>query len=400
MKKTTKHGSPGSRSANDTIVISRRLAIYRNLSSAVFPERAPPEEAKAVGGKIAAACEDYLREIGGGPLVRIAHGEPGWSERLAVYTHLHDGDPERTKYDSVVFLEGRGLPDIIVNSSDHVEISFEHVNNDFGEAAAEAGKIADELGKRLNFANCDPFGWLSADPDHAGAGMRISQSFCFGALLILRELDAVLRGVERIGFDVVPVFGDTSPEAMHNELAPGACYRISPLPNDGMDGPALATKAERVFRALVEIEKNARLALNADFISRELLTDYVMRAIGIGAGARLTSETEYIDVNVALAFGVDMGVIREARPPEERKNLGAFFRDSVALFAVQTIMAQKTSLDEDDSDFTRKCFLANMTRHDFRRYVPEWLEHTGDKFLERFDSRMYETKSEAKKKKR
>ncbi|MCL1909543.1 MAG: hypothetical protein FWG05_01250 [Kiritimatiellaeota bacterium] len=365
-------------SEHDTIVISRRISLFRNLASAVFPERAPSDEARAVREKVVAACADLLKKSGGGTLSETARDDAGWIERMAVYERLHDGDPADDKRGEVVFLDAYGLPDIIVNSSDHVEISVDCAGVSFADAFTAAGKIADELGKRLNFANGEPFGWLSADPEHAGVGMRVSQSFCFGALLILRELDAVLRGVERIGFDIVPVYGDNGPDAQHHELAPGSCYRISPVPYDGMDAAALAAKAERVFGALVEIEKNARLALFADHVSRDMLEDYVMRAVGVGAGARTVSETEYIDLYVALAFAVDMGVLKEARPPDDRKSLVGFFNDSVALFSLQQAMTRSSDFDDDHADFLRRRFLADLCRRDFSRFIPEWSDRVSD----------------------
>ena len=363
----------------ETIIVSRRLALFRNLSSAVFPERASPDEAKTVHDKVRTAFAELVRASGSGvEITETAHNDAGWVERMAVYERLCDGDPDETKREHVVFLEAPGFPDVVVNTSDHVEISVNCEQLPFADALARALKTADTLGKRLNFAGAEPFGWLAADPGHAGVGMYISQSFCFGALMILRELDSVLRGVERIGFDIMPVCGDSGADSSVPELAPGSCYRISPVPNDGMDAAALAAKAERVFAALAEIEKNARIALGADHVSRDMLEDYAMRAVGVGAGARSVSENEYLDLFAALAFAVDMGVFKEVREQGECKPLFAFFTDSVTLFALQKVMTGNADFDEDHADFLRKRFLADFTRRDFSRFVPELYERIND----------------------
>jgi len=361
----------------DTIVVSRHLSLYRNLASAVFPERASDEEADTVREKVAAAYENLVEEAGS-EHTETTHTGAGWIERMAVYEYLFGGDPEESKREHVVFLEAPGFPDIVVNASDHVEISMNCAELTFAEALSHAGKIADALGKKLNFAGGEPFGWYSADPEHAGVGLRVSQSFCFGALMILRELDAVLRGIERVGFDVFPVFDDSGADNTQHHLAPGACYTVSPVPNDGMDAAALAAKSERVFAALADIEKNARLALDADHVSRDILEDYAMRAVGVGAGARIVSETEYLDLCAALAFATDMKVFDEARGKNAQPPLLAFFRDSVALFALQKTMTRDSDFDEDHADFLRKRFLADLTRRDFSRFVPDWYDRIRD----------------------
>ena len=365
-----------------TIVLARRLSLYRNLASAVFPERASADEAKVICDKIRAAYKTVCKKITSsagnvkganddGGFEEFKSGDAIWHAKMSEAERLFESDVAEEKRDNVVFLTSRNLPEVIVNASDHAEFVVDCMERGFRDATRQLSAVADELGKRLNFANAEPFGWLAADPDHAGVGMKISQCFCFAALFVLRELDAVLRGLERIGFDVAPMYSDPEEDDMQSSLAPGCCYWLSPVPNDGMDANALADKAERVFSAVTEIERNARIALFADNVSQDMLADYAMRSVGIGVGARTVSEAEFIDLKAALEFAIDMGVFKETRSKEFRHQLFAFYRTSAALFDMQERMAPP-DLEDDHFDFLKKRFLADLIRQEFACVLPEW----------------------------
>ena len=119
--------------------------------------------------------------------------------------------------------------------------------------------MARALEKRLPFATHPAYGYLSANPDNLGTGLRLYCTFSFFGLFLNKELDAVLRGIERLGLNVYPLY--LLSEKEDNPLeAPGCCYVVASTQTmgresdiiEGMEQSARARIAETNAAALVD----------------------------------------------------------------------------------------------------------------------------------------------------
>ena len=378
--------------AFDSIIVARTAALYRNLADSVFPGRASSDELKAAREKIADACKRLKPAgaagagAGAGGMESLAVGDAMWVNVMSARERLLGGGASKNDRNEIAFFFSDGPVELIVNDEDHLEFFMNCAEDTFRSAARELGAFADMLGRRLRFASSETFGWLAANPEHAGLGMRVQQCFCLCGLALTREIDAVLRGIERIGFEVAPMYDDgaaadggAADGAQPPEFAPGNCYWISPIATPGMDCGALLDKAERVFKEIAKIEQNARFALLDDPVLNTSLEDYAMRAAGAGAGAQMATEAECVDLRAALEFALDMGVFAGGKRAEERDMLYNELRKLVAILGLYEEVLQKDiaaggALSEDELETSKKRFFANCIKQDFLDVLPEWLD--------------------------
>lgn len=98
----------------------------------------------------------------------------------------------------------------------------------------------------IEYAGHPRFGYLTTKPEHCGSGITIATLLALPALAIRGGLDAVLNGVQRLEYDVVPAVDELS--ALDGELAekqrsplfgkaaPGALYFITAsVPQEGYE---------------------------------------------------------------------------------------------------------------------------------------------------------------------
>ncbi len=288
-----------------SVVLGRSATLYRNVANTLFPERLSEEDRVALRDLL---CDALLKEPG-------VLGRKAFALKAENDDFEHEAD-RLLSYGLVTksFLEhkagaaivgGPGTVAVCVNDEDHLTFKCSDPKP-FADQWQSLNAAAEAFEKRLPFANSPVYGYLSANPEHSGTGLKLTCSFCFFGLFLMKEMEQVLRGIERLGFDISPVFVLSEEEESPLD-SPGCCYRITSTQTMGKEEPIIE-RMERICAEVANQEQNARLRLMEE--RHEVLYDFVRRSVAVGSVAAQVSESEGIDIVNAMLFALDMSLFK------------------------------------------------------------------------------------------
>jgi protein arginine kinase len=167
------------------------------------------------------------------------------------------------------------------------------------EAWAAADRADDELGQSLDFAFSDEIGYLTSCPTNTGTGLRASVLIHLPALVLLQEIQKVLKSIMQVGLNVRGLYGEHS-DVMGNLFQVSNQTTLGQSERDSIEG------LERVSRQVIETEERARERLIRD--ARVQTEDKVWRAYGMLRYCRSISSQEVINLCSAVRLGVSLGL--------------------------------------------------------------------------------------------
>jgi len=167
------------------------------------------------------------------------------------------------------------------------------------EAWAIADGADDDLDQSLEYAFSDEIGYLTACPTNAGTGLRASVLIHLPALVLLDEIQRVLKSVMQVGLNVRGLYGE------HSEIM-GNLFQISNQTTLGRSERDSIESLDRVTRQIIETEERARERMLRD--ARVQLEDKVWRAYGTLRYCRAIQAKEVINLCSAVRLGVAMGL--------------------------------------------------------------------------------------------
>ena len=290
-----------------TVVLSRSAFLYRNLANTLFPDRLSSGEIAKVRDRIIEAACSSRPVLGRKVVVMKADDSP-----FAFAVNKMKGNGLLTKslaehQAGAALLMGMGPVSVVVNDEDHLTF-LTGEDAPFVEQWKRTESLAKTLESSLHFASSPIYGYLSANPDHVGTGLRLSGCFCFFGLYLMKELEPVLRGIERLGFEVVPMF--VLSENEENPLeAPGCCYRVTSTQTMWRE-EEIIERMDRLCAELARQERNARIRLIET--KPLVLVDFVVRSVAVGSVSLQMPESEGLDIAYTLLFAADMNVFDAA----------------------------------------------------------------------------------------
>ena len=198
---------------------------------------------------------------------------------------------------AAVFLaDGLGL---MVNEEDHLRLQSLTPGFQLAEAWSLADRADDDLDQSLEYAFSDEIGYLTACPTNAGTGLRASVLIHLPALVLLEEIQRVLKSIMQVGLNVRGLYGE------HSEIM-GNLFQISNQTTLGRSERDSIESLERVTRQIIETEERARDRMLRD--ARTQLEDKVWRAYGTLRFCRSIQAKEVINLCSAVRLGVAMGL--------------------------------------------------------------------------------------------
>jgi len=288
-----------------SIVVGRSTSVFRNLRDSFFPERLSEEKLKQLRDGL---CAEILKAPGvlGKQAFALTFEHDGFSQevaRLLGYGLVTSSFVAHSAGSAIVLAPGS--VSVSINDEDHLTFRFSE-SVPFAEQWKRVNTVAEALGQRIVYAYNPTFGYLSANPEHVGLGVQLTATFCLFGLYLMKELDSVLYGLERLGFMISPMFVVSEQE--ENSLdAPGCCYRIHLAQMMGRVEDMIE-RADHVYAEIARQEEQARFRLRAE--RPEVLEDFVMRSVGVSTLGVQIGESEGIDMVNAMIFGLDMGVLK------------------------------------------------------------------------------------------
>ena len=287
--------------AHADIVLSTRIRLARNVDGFAFTSRAREGERLRVLAQVreASAKSDSLA---GAFLFRL--DELAVQDRLLLHERhlvskelagLDANHPVRPG--SAVFL-GDGLG-VMINEEDHLRLQSLRSGFALHEAYEQVSRLDRELGSRVPFAFHPEFGFLTACPTNTGTGMRASVLIHLPGLVLTKEIQRVLTGLQQMGLTYRGLYGEGS------EVV-GNFFQISNQTTLGRSEEELLDQLIHVVRRVIEKEEEARRVLQRD--AGYIIEDKLWRAYGTLRYARSLSFDEAMNYlsGVRLAVGLKL----------------------------------------------------------------------------------------------
>ena len=279
------------------LVLSTRVRLARNLTSVPFTHRARDEQLQGVLSSVANAA-DRSNVFHDGLLLRMTEMPP-LDRQILVERHLvsHElGDGARPR--GLMIAPDQRLT-LMINEEDHLRLQAMASGFQLAEGWTLADAADDELDQSLDFAFSEEIGYLTSCPTNAGTGLRASVLVHLPALVLLDQIQKVLKSIMQVGLNVRGFWGE------HSEVM-GNLFQISNQTTLGRSERESIETLERVTRQILEHEERARERMLRD--ARVQIEDKVWRAYGSLRYCRSIQSREVINLCSAVRLGVALGL--------------------------------------------------------------------------------------------
>lgn len=285
---------------NNSVVISTRVRLARNLSDFPFPCKLNAQGKAQVAQKVKEAISEsnsYLKD----QFTFIDLDRLSREERVALVEE-HIASPE-----FIGDVQGRALLitkdrkiSIMVNEEDHLRIQVLENGLALEQAYDTADKVDTFLDASLAFAFDKKLGYLTQCPTNLGTGMRASVMLHLPALQKTRAVGRIAGNLSKLGLTIRGIYGEGSEPK-------GAMYQLSNQVTLGISEKAAVENLKNITAQLVNQEKIARERL---FESIET-EDAVSRSLGVLKYAKSISHEEAMQLLSNVRFGVVAGKIQD-----------------------------------------------------------------------------------------
>lgn len=280
--------------ADDSIVISSRVRFARNLKEYKFPVAMTKKEAE----EVIELSQNLLDKKTN--LIKLSLLDDLTLNSL-VERHLVSKEFLLDKAKKALLLNEDCSLSIMINEEDHLRIQGFASGNDVKKAYDIAKEAESKIGEKLEYAESDKFGYLTACPTNVGSGLRVSVMLHLPALTKLGYISKLLQDVATFGITIRGMYGE-------NTAARGDVYQVSNQKTMGYTDEEIIANVEKIVASIVKQEKKARTILMEDRIYFE---DKVMRALGTLKYARRI-DTKEAEKNISLVrLGISSGIIKD-----------------------------------------------------------------------------------------
>ncbi len=284
--------------ADTGIVVSSRLRLARNLRDAAFPGWAGEEECEKIWQRLRPILQG-LPELA--PVVVFGMAELDDLERMILFErHLISNEQaHKGRGSGLVATKDESLS-VMVNEEDHLRLQAMSPGLTLRAIWQRINALDHAIEQQVPYAFSVKLGYLTACPTNVGTGLRASTMLHLPGLVLMNELNPVLKGLTKIGLAVRGLWGEGTE-------ATGNLFQISNQITLGDREENIVQHIEQIVLEVVEHERHARARL---LERKELvLRDYVGRAYGVLTHAHLLSSKEALDLLSGLRLGIDLGLV-------------------------------------------------------------------------------------------
>ena len=281
------------------IVVSSRIRLARNLESAAFPGWAGEEECEKLWVRLSATLSG-LKSLT--PPMAISMGELGELDKQILFErHLISREQAEKGRGSGLVVRTDEQLSVMVNEEDHMRLQAMSPGLNLRGIWKTIDALDSEIEANVDYAFSPRLGYMTACPTNVGTGMRASVMLHLPGLVLMNEINPVVKGMSKIGLAVRGLWGEGT-EAIGN------MFQISNQITLGEKEEEIIANIEQIVLEIIEHEKNARVRLvdKKDSIVR----DHVGRAFGILAYAHILTSKEALDLLSGLRLGIDMGILK------------------------------------------------------------------------------------------
>jgi len=283
---------------NTGIIVSSRVRLARNISGRLFPGWAGEEESVRLLhdlmpplGRLATCADPIVMEISA--LNRV-------EKEILIERHLISRDlAEKGKGSALVLKRDESIA-IMVNEEDHIRMQAMSPGLNLQNLWKEIDAVDSEIEADFEYAFSPQLGYLTSCPTNVGTGIRASVMLHLPGLVLMNEINSILKAVNKIGLAVRGLWGEGSDAA-------GNMFQISNQMTLGETEQAILERLEKIVIEIDEHEKNSRIRLLEQ--KENQLRDHFGRAIGILTHAHMLNSKETLDMLSALRLGLELGLV-------------------------------------------------------------------------------------------
>lgn len=284
----------------ESIVVSSRMRLARNLRGASFPGWAGEEETRGIWRKFAEILP-RLPQLHDAVALEMSDLSRVDKEVLVERRLISRELADKTAGSGLIARKDESVA-IMVNEEDHLRIQCIRP----GLGLRELWKLADNIDsaaeRHAPYAFSKSLGYLTACPSNVGTGLRASVMLHLPGLSLVNEINPIIKGVNKIGLAVRGMWGEGSE-------ASGNMFQISNQVTLGETEETLINRLEQIVLEISEHERNARARLmqRKDYF----VLDHIGRAYGILSNARMLNSAETLDMLSALRLGIELDIVRD-----------------------------------------------------------------------------------------
>lgn len=278
------------------IAMTCRVRLARNLEKERFPDWATERDRERVVALVAAALQAEVPEFRVAPVSQLEEQD----REMLCEAHLVSKDLLAREAGGGVAYAPDGSLCVMINEEDHLRIQGFGLGLDLETAWRAADALDTCLESHLSYAWSPRYGYLTACPSNVGTGLRASAMLHLLGLRLMGDIEAAVRGLERMRLLVRGMTGEGSEAA-------GQIYQISNMDSLGLDEAAIVGRVTRICSEVVRQEHNARVRLIQE--SPLVLVDCLARSLSVLQNARLLATAEALEFLSALRLGASLGLL-------------------------------------------------------------------------------------------
>lgn len=286
------------RGPEDTIVLSSRARLARNLCYVPFPSHAKKGDRLLVVHQIQKAVLK-LKEMDSCFVEGM--GNLSSDEKTAlVERHLISREHAARGVGSGLVINKDENISVMINEEDHLRMQAILPGFQIRQAWKRIDQLDTELEKDIEYAFHPKYGYLTACPTNVGTGIRVSAMIHLPALALTDQIRQIIGAVNKLGLAVRGIYGEGTD-------ALGNLFQASNQKTLGETEDAIVTRLEKVIRQVVINEANARQTLLEEEGQITLL-NHVGRAWGTLSNCYMIETQETLNMLSFIRLGVDLGM--------------------------------------------------------------------------------------------
>jgi protein arginine kinase len=285
---------------NTGVMVSSRVRLARNIAGEAFPGWAGAEESVRIWASQRPVIE-ALPALAKPLVVEMA--ELSRVDRdMLVERHLMSRDlAEKGRGSGLILKRDESLA-VMLNEEDHLRIQAMSPGLNLAECWKRVDALDTEIESRMAYAFSSRLGYLTACPTNVGTGMRASVMLHLPGLVLMNEINGIIKGVSKIGLAVRGLWGEGTD-------ASGNMFQISNQVTLGEKEETIIERLDQIVLEIAEHEKNARERMVQQ--KEASIRDHIGRAYGILSQAYLLHSKETLDLLSALRLGIDLGLVTD-----------------------------------------------------------------------------------------
>ena len=283
---------------NTGIIVSSRVRLARNISGKSFPGWAGEDESARLLNdlipvlKRLETCQD--------PIVLEMNSLNRMEKEILIERHLKSRDlGEKKKRSAIVFKRDESIA-IMINEEDHIRMQAMSPGLNLRDLWKQIDAVDSEIESSLEYAFSPQLGYLTSCPSNVGTGIRASVMLHLPGLVLMNEINSIIKAVGKMGLAVRGLWGEGTDAA-------GNMFQLSNQTTLGETEQTIIGRLEKIVLEINEHEKNSRTRLLEQ--KENQTRDHLGRAVGILTHAYMLNSKETLDMLSALRLGLDLGII-------------------------------------------------------------------------------------------